>query len=97
VMACAAPADAAPDNLAQDLTAAFSAEGCGRAGRAPDIWYFNLVYFTGPVRDLHGFDPGRREATGKLSRLLGGDPGGAGHDGLTLRAVQPATPAQKDR
>jgi hypothetical protein len=54
VMACAAAADAAPDNLAQDLTAALSAEGCGYAGRAPDVWYVNLVYFTGPVRDPHG-------------------------------------------
>lgn len=51
VMACAAPADTAPIDLAQELGAAFSAEGCGQAGRAPDIWYFNLVYFTGPVRD----------------------------------------------
>jgi hypothetical protein len=54
VMACAAPADAAPDNLAKDLTAALRAEGCGDAGRAPDIWYVNLVYFTRPVRDPHG-------------------------------------------
>jgi hypothetical protein len=54
VMACAAPADAAPDNLAQDLTAALRAEGCGHTGRPPDVWYFNLVYFTGPVRDPHG-------------------------------------------
>ena len=54
VMACAAPTDAAPDNLAKDLTAALRAEGCGHAGRAPDIWYFNLVYFTRPVRDPHG-------------------------------------------
>lgn len=54
VMACAAPAGAAPDNLAQDLTAALSAEGYGHAGRAPDVWYVNLVYFTGPVRDPHG-------------------------------------------
>jgi hypothetical protein len=54
VMACAAPADTAPDNLAEDLTAALSAEGCGDAGRAPDIWYVNLVYFAGPVRDPHG-------------------------------------------
>ena len=53
-MACAAPTDAAPDNLVQDLTAALSAEGCGHAGRAPNIWYLNLVYFTGPVRDPHG-------------------------------------------
>ena len=45
VMACAAPTDAAPDNLAKDLTAALRAEGCGHAGRAPDIWYVNLVYF----------------------------------------------------
>jgi hypothetical protein len=51
VMACAAPADTAPIDLAQDLSAALSAEGCGQAGRTPDIWYFNLVYFTGPVHD----------------------------------------------
>jgi hypothetical protein len=54
VMACATPGDAAPDNLVQDLAAALRAEGCGQAGRAPDIWYLNLVYFTGPVRDPHG-------------------------------------------
>jgi hypothetical protein len=54
VMACAAPTDAAPDNLAQDLTAALCAEGCGHPGRAPDIWYVNLVYFSRPVRDPHG-------------------------------------------
>jgi hypothetical protein len=53
VMACAAPTDSAPDNLAQDFTATLSADECGHSGRAPDIWYFNLVYFTGPVRDPH--------------------------------------------
>ena len=47
-------AGAAPGKLAQDLTAALRAEGCGHAGRAPDAWYVNLVYFTGPVRDPRG-------------------------------------------
>jgi hypothetical protein len=54
VMACATPADAAADDLARHVTDALSAEGCGHAGRAPDIWYLNLVYFTGPVRNPHG-------------------------------------------
>lgn len=66
VMACAAPADAAPDNLGHDLAAALSADGCGRVGRAPDIWYLNLAYFTGPVSDPDGlveWVSARRETT----------------------------------
>jgi hypothetical protein len=51
VMACATPADTAADDLAQAFSTALSAEGCGQAGYTPAIWYFNLVYFTGPVRD----------------------------------------------
>jgi hypothetical protein len=54
VMACAAPADAGPANLVRDVAAALSAEGCGHAGREPDVWYLNLVYFTGPIRDPYG-------------------------------------------
>ena len=51
VMACAIPADAAADDLAAAFYAALSADGLQAAGYTPDIWYFNLVYFTGPVRD----------------------------------------------
>lgn len=50
-MARAAPADTVPDDLAQAYSAALSAEGYDQAGLTPDIWYFNLVYFTGPIRD----------------------------------------------
>ena len=31
--------------------AALIAGGCHEAGSTPDIWYFNLLYFTGPIRD----------------------------------------------
>jgi hypothetical protein len=51
VMACAIPADAAADDLAAAFGAALTADGLQQAGSTPDIWYLNLVYFTGPVRD----------------------------------------------
>jgi hypothetical protein len=51
VMASAAPADGAADELAAAFGAALLAGGCPDAGTAPDIWYVNLVYFTGPIRD----------------------------------------------
>jgi hypothetical protein len=51
VMASAAPADGAADELAAAFGAALLAEGCPDAGITPDIWYVNLVYFTGPIRD----------------------------------------------
>ena len=51
VMASAAPADGAADELAAAFDAALLAEGCPDAGITPDIWYVNLVYFTGPIRD----------------------------------------------
>jgi hypothetical protein len=65
VMACAVPADTGPDDLVEAYGRALSAEGCGLAGRAPDIWYLNLVYFTGPVRDAQALTEwiaARREA-----------------------------------
>ena len=51
VMASAAPADGAADQLAAAFDAALLAEGCSDAGTMPGIWYVNLVYFTGPIRD----------------------------------------------
>jgi hypothetical protein len=51
VMASAAPADGAADELAAAFAAALLTEGCPDAGITPDIWYVNLVYFTGPIRD----------------------------------------------
>ena len=51
VMASAAPADGAADELAAAFGAALLAGGCPDAGITPDIWYVNLVYFTGPIRD----------------------------------------------
>jgi len=51
VMASAAPADGAADELAAAFGAALAAEGCSDAGSTPDMWYANLVYFTGPIRD----------------------------------------------
>jgi hypothetical protein len=51
VMACAFPADTAADDLASEFCAALSAGGWQLAGCVPDIWYVNLLYFTGPVRD----------------------------------------------
>lgn len=50
VMACALPADAAADDLAEAFGAALSAEGQTAPGRTPGFWYLNLAYFTGPVR-----------------------------------------------
>jgi hypothetical protein len=51
VMASAVPADSAADELAAAFGAALLAEGCPDTGIRPDIWYVNLVYFTGPIRD----------------------------------------------
>ena len=51
VMASAAPADGAAGELAAAFGAALLAEDCPDAGITPDIWYVNLVYFTGPIRD----------------------------------------------
>jgi hypothetical protein len=51
VMASAIPADSAADELASAFGAALSAGGLPGTGLTPDIWYVNLVYFTGPVRD----------------------------------------------
>jgi hypothetical protein len=51
VLASAAPADGAADELAAAFGAALLAEGCWDAGITPNIWYVNLVYFTGPIRD----------------------------------------------
>jgi hypothetical protein len=51
VMACAVPADAAADNLAEAFRATLAAGGLPAAGATPAIWYLNLVYYTGPVRD----------------------------------------------
>jgi hypothetical protein len=50
VMARAIPVDAAADDLAAAFDAALQTEGCHDAGSKPDLWYVNLVYFTGPVR-----------------------------------------------
>jgi hypothetical protein len=51
VMASAVPADTAVDDLAAAFDMALRAEGCHDAGSMPDLWYVNLVYFTGPIRD----------------------------------------------
>lgn len=51
VMASAAPADGAAKELAAAFGAALRVAGCRDAGSTPDIWYVNLVYFTGPIRD----------------------------------------------
>jgi hypothetical protein len=51
VMASAIPAGTVADELAVAFGAALSAEGLPGAGSTPDIWYINLVYFTGPVRN----------------------------------------------
>jgi hypothetical protein len=51
VMASAAPADGAAGELAAAFAAALLAEGCPDARITPDMWYVNLVYFTGPIRD----------------------------------------------
>lgn len=51
VMACAAPAGSAADELADAFADQLAAAGLPGIGRPGDIWYVNLVYFTGPVRD----------------------------------------------
>jgi hypothetical protein len=51
VMAAAVPADTAADDLAAAFDAALHAEGCRDAGAIPGLWYVNLAYFTGRVRD----------------------------------------------
>jgi len=66
VMACAAPADAAADELAEAFADQLGAAGLPGIGRPADIWYVNLVYFTGPVRDagaLVDWVTARRTAT----------------------------------
>jgi hypothetical protein len=64
VMASAIPADTAAEDLATAFDAALHAEQCHDAGAIPELWYVNLVYFTGPVRDaeeLIGWVEARRE------------------------------------
>jgi len=64
VMASATPADTAAGDLAAAFDAALHAGGCHDAGAIPKLWYVNLVYFTGPVRDteeLIGWVEARRE------------------------------------
>lgn len=64
VMACAIPADTAAADLASAFGVALAAGGLPDAGVTPDIWYVNLVYFTGPLRDarnLIGWVEARRE------------------------------------
>jgi len=51
VMAAAVPADSAADDLAAAFDTALRAAGCRDAGSIPGLWYLNLAYFTGPVRD----------------------------------------------
>ena len=51
VMAAAVPADAAADHLAAAFDMALRAQGCRDAGAMPALWYVNLAYFTGPIRD----------------------------------------------
>jgi len=51
VMAAAVPADTAADDLAAAFDTALHAEGCRDTGTVPGLWYVNLAYFTGPVRD----------------------------------------------
>jgi hypothetical protein len=66
VMARAIPADAAADDLAANFDAALHSEGCHEAGTTPVLWYFNLVYFTGPVSaadDLAAWTDARRRMT----------------------------------
>lgn len=75
VMAAAVPADTAADNLAAAFDMALHAEGCRDAGAIPGLWYVNLAYFTGPVRDaeeLIGWVEARRVmhvADVRVSRL----------------------------
>jgi hypothetical protein len=64
VMACAIPVDTAAEDLAAAFDAALHTEECHDAGSRPELWYVNLVYFTGPVRDaeeLIGWVEARRE------------------------------------
>jgi hypothetical protein len=51
VMARATPADSAADELAEAFAGELASAGMPHIGRPADIWYVNLVYFTGPVRD----------------------------------------------
>jgi hypothetical protein len=51
VMACATPAGPAADELADAFADQLRAVGLPDIGRLADIWYVNLVYFTGRVRD----------------------------------------------
>jgi len=51
VMACATPAGPAADDLANAFAARLADAGLPDVGRDADIWYVNLVYFTGPVRN----------------------------------------------
>jgi hypothetical protein len=50
-MARAMPATQAADELADAFAGQLAAAGLRGIGRPADIWYVNLVYFTGPVRD----------------------------------------------
>jgi 2'-5' RNA ligase len=51
VMACAVPATRAADELADAFAEQLATAGLPGIGRPADIWYVNLVYFAGPVRD----------------------------------------------
>ena len=51
VMAAAVPADTAADDLAAAFGKALCDRGCRSSGATPGLWYVNLTYFTGPVRD----------------------------------------------
>jgi hypothetical protein len=51
VMARATPAGPAPDALAEAFADELASAGMPGIGRPADIWYVNLVYFTGPVQD----------------------------------------------
>src|SRR5215469_14568663 len=51
VMAAAVPAGTAADDLAAAFDRALHDQGCRDAGAMPGLWYVNLAYFTGPVRD----------------------------------------------
>jgi hypothetical protein len=51
VMAAAIPADTTAGDLAAAFDMALHAQGCRDAGTIPGLWYVNLAYYTGPVRD----------------------------------------------
>lgn len=51
VMACATPTGPAADELADAFADQLMAAGLPDIGRPADIWYVNLVYFTGRPRD----------------------------------------------